>query len=174
MPKPRIDGRKIQRLGIVQATQPLAELSGSGRLRALERHDQVFIAADTSTVLRRTRAGPAQTDRENEILWERDNSLHREVVLPIVPEVVGVLKPAVLGEVELVEIERPRIGYGRVPIVGLRILVARAADFKLIEVVVLPGHHGLENTMKIMERDTAGNRDASPDRRLDLGQLHVQ
>ncbi len=38
----------------------------------------------------------AQADRKENVSGERNNTLNREVVVPVVPEVVGVPKPAAL------------------------------------------------------------------------------
>jgi hypothetical protein len=174
MTEPHIDSRQIQLLGIVHAAKPLAELPSSRRLRASDPRGQLLIATDPTTVFWRTSAGAAQADRKQKISRKRHYAFDREVVEPVVTEVVGVLKPAALDEGQLVKGESPRIWDGWVPVIGVRILVPRTADLKLIQVVILPRHRRLQNAMQSMERARSRNCEPSPDGWLDLGQLHVE
>jgi hypothetical protein len=141
--KSRIDRREIELLRIVHPPQPFAELPSGCGLRASDRRDQLRIAADPSTVFRWSGAGAAQTDWKHDIPRKRDYAFDREVVEPVVPEVVRVLKPAALREGQLVQGECPGIWDRRVAIIGVWIFVSSPADLKLIQVIILPGHHRL-------------------------------
>jgi hypothetical protein len=169
MAEPDIDGQEIKLIRVVHSSQPLAILASRRGLRPLQRHGQFLVAADAPTVLRRTGAATAEADGEENVSRQRHHPLHRQLMLPIIPKVVGVPKPASLAEGQLVEGEGPWIRDRRIAVLGIRILVPRLTDLKLVEMVVLPAHNRLQDLVQVVERAPTRDGDPPPDRGLDLG-----
>ena len=52
--------------------------------------------------------------------------------------------------------------------------VAFAAQGEFMQVAILPFHHGLNNTVQLLEREAFGHLDTPPDARLDIFERHAK
>ena len=129
--------------------------------------EQVLVAGRATAVLGRTGALTREAHRILERSRKSLDRLYQHLVTPPVAEVVDVAEPRAFGGRGSAQRQLPLGLYFVVRLVRLRLAVARAANYELVEMHVAPAHGFLNDHVKSLERDGTGHLNAAPYRRFD-------
>src|SRR5947209_4942810 len=138
-----------------------------------QRFKQMFIAPNTTTILRRACACSIQTAWNDHILCQWLDVFYRNHMAPPIPKIIFIDKagPCLTGNPA--QSDTPIIPH-LVPILGIGLSVIRGAHDELMKVIVLPSHDDLEHPMQVKERHLTRNRNSSPDRWLNVSKANMQ
>src|SRR5690606_2872825 len=160
----RVDLGQLEAVGVVVA-QELARFPG--RPAAAARPGQeLVVAVDAAGVLRRAGALAAGALGERLAAGRGRDSVHLDVVDPVVAEIIGVREAAARADQRV----QPDAALVLLRLDPERAVVrggpeAAVADLELVQVVVLPAHRALDHLVQAGQGDRPGHAHAPPDRR---------
>ena len=151
---------------------PLLHVLVVPRVRILKGFEHIVVAPDSSAVLRRTPPPAADAGGQPDGGVVGEDLLQRDLVLPVVAEVVHVCHPVLFALQELADPVFPLVevpGRCRHP----EVAVPRTGDAEAlvtlaehVEMAVLPPHDHLDEMVQGVEVHRRRNEDAAPDRWL--------
>src|SRR5262249_53743310 len=113
-----------------------------GVLGIADRFQKTRVAPDAPAILGRTGPFTREADRVALPLVPRQDLFHEQLVLPTIPEIVFIKELALLTQPKRREGHRARV-FGIQLTEQPRIPIPGPADDELIQVRVLPAHHGV-------------------------------
>ena len=137
----------------------------------------IDVAPRSTAIFRWAGPFPFKAQRICHLGIERRKALEKNLVPPIVPEVVLVYPPGSLGRLRQQGAQNNLrlVLEVHVEVVAVRgrLAVPHAVDLKLVQVVIPPAERSLDILIKIGQR-AIGNLNSPPDRRFDVEQRDLE
>ncbi len=135
-------------------------------IRVAKGLEKFLIRKDAAHILRRRIAFTAYAVRADIVGIGLRHFLKLQQVQPLVAEIVRILNSMTGREIQVAQADAPVVNELMLSIrIGNTVHAAR--DLEVMQVIVLPAHDGLNDTMELRQREISGYEDPSPNGRFD-------